>query len=229
MKLSSQTLSLLKSFAGINSNLLIREGNHIATRNATGSIQARATVEEEFPRNIAIYDLNQFLGLVSVSSDPDIDFEITSLQIRSATGGVIKYHYAEESLIKAVPDTEPEISTTFQFILTNSDMSVIQKTASIVAATTLSVTSSGSGVSLVINDPKNPSSNSYSKMLGDSNETFTMRVSIDNIRPVVDDTYEVVLGTALAKNGMKVPVFRFNSTNRNLKYLIAADPTSKIG
>ena len=228
MKLSSQTQSLLKSFAGINSNLLIRAGNGLATRNATGSIQARATVDETFPRNLAIYDLNQLLGLISVSSDPDIEFFETHLTITSATGGVIKYFYAEESLIKSVPENEPEVNKVFSFSLTNNDMNVIQKTASIVAATTLSVVSSNGYATLLINDPKNNTSNSYSKSLGESDIDFTMRVTIDNIRPIVDDTYAVTIGQVVAKNGIKVPVFRFSSENRNLRYLIAADTNSKI-
>lgn len=226
MKLSSQTLSLLKSFAGINSNLLVREGNTIATRNATGSIQARATVEETFPRQIAIYDLNQLLGLISVSQDPDIEFEQTYLLIRSQTGGVIKYYYAEESLIKAVPEQEPEVVSTFQFQLSNTEINVIQKTASIVAATTLTVESKGGYVSILISDPKNPIANSYSKQVGESDETFSFRVSIDNIRPIVDDTYEVTIGYVTTKTGTKVPVFKFNSVSKTLKYLIAAE---KVG
>lgn len=229
MKISTQTLSLFKSFAGINSNLLVRAGNTLGTRNATGSVQARAKVDETFPRDFAIYDLNQLLGLISVSSDPDIEFDDKFLQIKSSTGGVIKYFYAEESLIKAVPENEPPVEAKFKFTLTNADMTVIQKTASIVAATTLTVTADGTYAKLVIDDPKNPASNSYSKVLGDSDDQFVMRVTIDNVRPIVDDTYDVVVGTVSPSNGAKVPVFHFSSTNRSLKYLIAADKSSKIG
>ena len=65
MKISSKTLSLLQSFAQISSNLLVKQGNKLATRNVVNSIQARAIVEETFPRQFAIYDLNQLLSLIS--------------------------------------------------------------------------------------------------------------------------------------------------------------------
>ena len=58
MKLSSHTTSVLKNFATINQNLVIKEGNSIATMSAMKNIVAKAEVEETFPQEIAIYDLN---------------------------------------------------------------------------------------------------------------------------------------------------------------------------
>ena len=62
MKLSNHTTSVLKNFATINQNLVIKEGNSIATMSAMKNIVAKAEVEETFPQEIAIYDLNEFLG-----------------------------------------------------------------------------------------------------------------------------------------------------------------------
>ena len=56
MKLSSHTTSVLKNFATINQNLVIKEGNSIATMSAMKNIVANAEVEETFPQEIAIYD-----------------------------------------------------------------------------------------------------------------------------------------------------------------------------
>ena len=64
MKLSNHTTSVLKNFATINQNLVIKEGNEMSTMSAMKNIVARATVEETFPKEIAIYDLNEFLGSI---------------------------------------------------------------------------------------------------------------------------------------------------------------------
>ena len=46
MKLSNQTISVLKNFASINQNLVIKEGNEITTMSAMKNIVAKAEVEE---------------------------------------------------------------------------------------------------------------------------------------------------------------------------------------
>ena len=60
MKLSEHTTSVLKNFASINQNLVIKEGKTISTMSAMKNIVAKAEVDEDFPREIAIYDLNDF-------------------------------------------------------------------------------------------------------------------------------------------------------------------------
>ena len=70
MKLSSHTTSVLKNFATINQNLVIKEGNTITTMSAMKNIIAKAEVEETFPQEIAIYDLNEFLASMSLFKEP---------------------------------------------------------------------------------------------------------------------------------------------------------------
>lgn len=228
MKISQNTISLLQSFSGINSNLLVRPGNKLITRSATGSAQARATVEEDFPVQFAIYDLNQLLGLIGVSTDPDIEFGEKSMLIKSTNGGEIEYFYADSSLVNAPPDNEVTLEPAFTFTLSNNDIQVIQKTSAIVSATMLTVEASKGKVWLKINDPKNTTSNSYKKELGACDVSFSMKMTIDNFRPIVADTYTVQIAHALGRGGNKVAVFHFASTTRKLTYLIAADSTSKL-
>ena len=70
MKLSNHTTSVLKNFATINQNLVIKEGSELLTMSSMKNIVAKATVEENFPKEIAIYDLNEFLGALSLFSEP---------------------------------------------------------------------------------------------------------------------------------------------------------------
>ena len=74
MKLSEHTTSVLKNFASINQNLVIKEGKTISTMSAMKNIVARAEVDEDFPREIAIYDLNEFLASLSLFNNPVLEF-----------------------------------------------------------------------------------------------------------------------------------------------------------
>lgn len=226
MKISSKTLSLLQSFAQISSNLLVKPGKKLATRNAVNSIQARAVVDETFPQQFAIYDLNQLLSLISVSQNPDVEFGEKSLTIRSENGGEMEYFYADESLVTAPNENPPQLEDVYTFKLTASDIQTIVKTASIVSATMLNIVSEKGKVTLSINDPKNSTSHSYKKPLGDSDASFNVKMAIDSFK-VVADEYNVRVAHAVAKTG-KVLVFFFESTSSDLTYLIAADSTSKV-
>lgn len=226
MKISNKTLSLLQSFAQISSNLLVKPGKKVATRNAVNSIQARAVVDETFPQQFAIYDLNQLLSLISVSQNPDIEFGDKSLTIRSENGGEIEYFYADESLVTAPNENPPQLEDVYSFKLTASDIQTIVKTASIVSATMLNIVSEKGKVTLSINDPKNSTSHSYKKPLGDATTSFNVKMAIDSFK-VVADEYNVRVAHAVAKSG-KVLVFFFESTSSDLTYLIAADSTSKV-
>jgi len=226
MKISNKTVSLLQSFAQISSNLLVKPGKKVATRNAVNSIQARAVVDETFPQQFAIYDLNQLLSLISVSQNPDIEFGNKSLTIRSENGGEIEYFYADESLVTAPNENPPQLEDVYTFKLTASDIQTIVKTASIVSATMLNIVSEKGKVTLSINDPKNSTSHSYKKPLGDSDVSFNVKMAIDSFK-VVADEYNVRVAHAVAKTG-KVLVFFFESTSSDLTYLIAADSTSKV-
>jgi len=226
MKESNKTISLLQSFAQISSNLLVKPGKKLTTRNAVNSIQARAVVDETFPQQFAIYDLNQLLSLISVSEHPDIEFGNKSLVIRSANGGETEYFYADESLVTVPNENPPQLEDVYTFKLTASDIQTIVKTASIVSATMLSIVSDKGKVTLSINDPKNSTSHSYKKPLGDATSSFNVKMAIDSFK-VVADEYNVRVAHAVAKTG-KVMVFFFESTSSDLTYLIAADSTSKV-
>ncbi len=225
MKISQKTLGILQSFSQISPNLIVKAGNKLATRNSVNSIQARGSVEETFPTQFAIYDLNQLLSLISVSQNPDIEFSENSLTINSDSGR-IDYFYADASLITPPSDNPPPLEDVYSFKLTTSDISTIVKTASIVSATMLNIVSKNGKVSLSINDPKNPTSHSFTKALGTSDAAFNVKMAIDSFKVVPDD-YTVRVCNAVAKSGSRVVVFHFESLSNNVTYLIAADSTSQ--
>ena len=56
MKLSDNTLTILKNFAGINNSILVKEGTSLRTISVAKNILAEANIKEEIHRDFAIYD-----------------------------------------------------------------------------------------------------------------------------------------------------------------------------
>ena len=75
MKLSNETVTVLKNFSTINQNLVIKTGNKLSTMSAMKNIVASADVQEDFPQDFAIYDLNEFLAALSLFEKIDLDFK----------------------------------------------------------------------------------------------------------------------------------------------------------
>jgi len=109
MKLSDITLALLKNFAGINNSILVKKGNKLRTISVAKNILAEADITEEFPRDFAIYDLNQFLNGLSLHQDPDLDFvEESYLSIKEGKRRV-KYFFADPNVIISPPEKEIQL------------------------------------------------------------------------------------------------------------------------
>ena len=109
MKLSDNALAILKNFAGINNSILVKEGNKLRTISVAKNILAEAEIKEEFPRDFAIYDLNQFLNGLSLHQDPDLDFrEDSYLSIKEGKRRV-KYFFADPNVIIAPPEKEIQL------------------------------------------------------------------------------------------------------------------------
>ena len=103
MKLSDTTLAILKNFSSINQSILVRKGNKLRTMSVMKTVLAEAKVEEEFPKDFAIYDLNQFLNGLSLHEDPDLDFGNDSYVVIREGKRRVKYFFADPEVIVSPP------------------------------------------------------------------------------------------------------------------------------
>ena len=74
MNISPETLTILKNFSSINSSLVVKQGNVLRTISPAKNILAKFECPEKFDNDFAVYDLNEFLGGLSLFKDPDFDF-----------------------------------------------------------------------------------------------------------------------------------------------------------
>ena len=167
MKLSEQTVSLLKNFASINQNLQFKTGNKLSTISAQKNILVNAEIPETFPSNFAIYDLNKMLGVMNLFQDPE--------------------------LIVTPPEKElsfPEAEVSF--ILTNVELSQTLKAAAMLGLPHICIEGKDGKINLVATDVHNSSSDEYKSELGDTGVVFNMVFKIENLKLYAGD-YDVEL------------------------------------
>ena len=153
MKLSDNTLTVLKNFAGINNSILVKEGNRLRTISVAKNILAEAEITEEFPREFAIYDLNQFLNGLGLHQDPDLDFaEESHITIREGKRRV-KYFYADPNVIISPPDKEIQLpSQDVCFQLDSVTLEKLIKAAGVYQLPDLSAVGEAGVIRLVVRD-----------------------------------------------------------------------------
>jgi len=221
MKLSDNTLTILKNFAGINNSILVKGGNKLRTISVAKNILAEADISEEFPRDFAIYDLNQFLNGLSLHSDPDLDFKEESyLSIREGKRRV-KYFFADPNVIIAPPEKEINLpSQDVCFQLDSTSLEKLVKAAAVYQLPDLSAVGEAGVIKLVVRDKKNDTSNEYAIVVGETDQEFTFNFKVENIK-IIPGAYDVVVSSKLLS--------QFTNTRYNLTYYIALEPDSTFG
>ena len=218
MKISTGTLDILKNFAPINTNILVRQGNSLATISTGKNIFAKAEISESFPKEFAIYDLNSLLSLLTLMEDTDVDFQDESLKVSKGTS-VFEYYYADPNIIVSAPDKSIEVDNFFQFDFTKDDVDMILKAAAITAAPMLSVVGNKKEVVVTVSDPSTPKSNSFRQVIGTTDKEFDARLAIENFK-VIPGSYSVTLS-------QKKFMF-LESSKGELKYWLALERSSQI-
>jgi hypothetical protein len=216
MKLSKDTVNILKNFSGINTNLLIKKGSALSTISAQKNVFAEATVPENFPSDFGIYDLNEFLGVVSLFEDPDLTFNANHVVIGEGNNSV-KYCPADPSVL-----TAPQKAITFppsdiDVSLSAATMSNINKAASVLRCQDVAITGRDGNLTVEVVDKKNPSSNNYSLNLGSTDKEFTVYLKVENLKMIPGD-YELSVSTK--------KISRFKNTSSDLTYYVAVEADS---
>lgn len=205
MKLSKQTLSILKNYANINSNLLLKEGKILKTVSPQNNVFSSVTVEEEFPREFGIYDLNQFLGVLSLFSDPDIEFQEKIAIIKEGKTS-IKYFAAESAVLK-VPVEGKTIriaNVDVEFDITGGMLSSAIKTAGILSAPDISIVGENGELQLIVGNLQMSNANTYNLVLGETDKTFKANFKIDVLKMINQDYHVVLSAKKLSRWNAKI-------------------------
>ena len=221
MKLSDSTLTVLKNFAGINNSILVKRGSKLRTISVAKNILAEADITEDFPKDVAIYDLNQFLNGLSLHQDPNLDFtEDTHLTIREGKRRV-KYFFADPEVIVSPPEKEITLPTEdVNFQLESVTLEKLLKAAAVYQLPDLAAVGEAGVVKLVVRDKKNDTSNEFAVVVGETDKEFSFNFKVENIK-IIPGAYDVTISSKL--------LAKFTNSSYNLIYYIALEPDSTFG
>jgi len=222
MKLSDQTLEVLKNFSDINTNILVKPGSELSTISTMKNILAKATITESFDKQFAVYDLSELLGIVSAIEKPDVDISNEKFMTIGSTGSKskAKYYYSDESVVTSPQKDVVMPDADVNFELKDEILGKLLKMAAIMKLPDLSlVGKKGQDVILKVHDKKN-SANSYEEFVGtEASADFTFNFKIENLKIIPGD-YDVAVSSK--------SISHFKNKVKPIEYWIALEPDSKI-
>ena len=195
MKLSKQTLAILKNFASINTNLLLKPGSTISTISVDKSMVASAELEETIPTEFGIYDLNEFLGVVSIFADPDIRITEKEMVISEGRNSV-RYLPADTSILVTPKNSKPSINENAEVRVTLSagELQQIIRSSSVLKVPFVTFSGNGSTLTVKVHDKANPNSNAFTLERGETEYTFDYHIRVDLLKMLPED-YEVTIAS----------------------------------
>lgn len=194
MKIGTRTAQILKNFATINPSLLFKPGSSLVTVSPNKTMMVKATVEESFPLQFAIYDLSRLLGVLSLFNEPELDFDTQHLNIKSGNQSV-SYTYADVSMIEVPPNKTVELKTKeIKFTLTADHLSSIQRALGVLGLPEIAVVGDREKIYLTTSDTRNPTSDQYSIEVGETTHEFKIVFKSENIK-LLSAAYEVEISS----------------------------------
>jgi len=228
MIIHNETIEILKNFAEINQSLVIEQGDVVKTVSEQTNVMAKADLEQSFPQDFAIYDLNKFLGVLSLFAEPQFDFNEKSVRIQSsvdannfvAGDSVAEYQFANMSLFEnerkiLQKDIElPTIDASFK--LEEKYLVSVMRAASVMSLPEIAVVAKNGKITMQAIDSKT-SIDSYAVELGTSDSDFRMIFKIENLK-MMKGSYDV----SISNKGLG----HFKNCDRKLQYWIATEQTT---
>ena len=214
MKLSNETITLLKNYSTINPSVLFKPGNALATISPQRSIFAKAKIAEDVPQQFAIAELNKFLGVLSMFKDPELNFKENFVEVCSGSKKV-RYTYADVSAIITPPEKELKFpDTEVEFELKADDLTGVITALSVLSLPELAITGDGQNVEIQAISSKNSTADNYSQVVATTDQKFRVIVKTENLKFLNRD-YKV----AVTKN-----IVKFESDD--LTYFVAVEANS---
>jgi len=192
VKLSQETLQILKLASTINKSLAFKAGSEIKTVSATGSIVMDAAIPETFPVDFAVYELPKLLGVLALPAfkEAELVFEdgVDTHMLIKAGSSKIKYYYTPEDFAKhpgkaiVLPKVDVEVN------LQRDVLENFEKAAAALGHKFLKFKVDNKKLYMIATTPEVDTSNDYIVDLGDNEaEDFEAMIKLENLKLVPGD------------------------------------------
>ena len=223
MELSENTLSILKNYAGINSNIVFNEGNSIQTISEAKNVLSAASTVEDFPQDFGIYDLNEFLNVLGLVDVPNLSFEKDYVLISDSSGrSKVKYFFSDPDMLTSPSKKIVMPKCEVQFNLDANTLSRIKRAAAALGHDEVSITPGNGHLTLSVVDSKNATSNTFAIDIAGNypEDPFNFVISISNLKIIPGD-YHVAISSKL--------ISEFSNNELGVSYWIALEKSSTYG
>jgi hypothetical protein len=215
MKLSNETVNVLKNFSTINGGLKFLKGTKLKTMNQTKSILVEATVQEDFPQDFCVYDLTQFLSFLNMYDGGDIEVDNKHVVFKKGRHNT-KYRLTDESQIVVAPQktlTLPSVDVSF--FLSEEDLAWLIKSAAMAQSSHVAVESDGEKMTLITFDASDDSAHTNSCDVQEGNgQKYKLVFKTENLK-LVNGAYDVEISSK--------GIAHFKNTKLDIQYWIAIE------
>lgn len=217
MKLSSDTITVLKNFAVINKGIEIKSGNQLKTISPTNTVLAKATISDNFPEDFCIYELASFLSAYALYDNAELDFDAENIIIRSGKSKIY-YRKTDKNMI-VTTDRELDIGQLYiSFDLSDVDFNFTTKSANVLGSPNVVFESDGEKIYITTCDMKNSSSNSNTIEIADGvGKKFKAVILTEYLKMILPGSYTIELSSTLKG------LMSFKHTTQDIQYWIAAE------
>jgi hypothetical protein len=224
MELTDKTLEVLRNYATINPNLVFSEGNTLKTISVARNVLSQTTVEESFPQSFGIYDLNEFLSVLSLVNKPRLKFETDYVVVGDSTGrSEVKYFYSDPDMLTSPAQDIVMPEAEVKFVIDTDTLNRVRKASAALGHNEMTITPTTGAIRLTIVDPKDSTSNAFSiDVEGEYPEDvdFNFVVNVNNIK-VVNEDFTVSVSKKL--------ISQWKSQQSAIEYFIAFEKSSTYG
>jgi hypothetical protein len=223
MKLSNETLAVLKNFSTINQGIEFKKGKKLKTMSTGKTVLAEANLKDDFPKDFCVYDLNQFLSVHGLFKDSaELNFDDKNVIFTSGKRKT-NYRMTEKSMIVTPPEKELNLSSAeCAFTLTAEDYEWIMKNASVLSSPNVAVQSDGEIIEVITFDANDNSTHTNSTQVGTGDgKKYKIVFKTENIK-LIPGSYDVKISFK--------GIGHFKNTKEDIQYWIAFEAKeTKIG
>lgn len=217
-------MQLLKNFANINSGIYFKEGNKLRTISSQQDILVDVEIDDIIPTDFGVYDLNNFLSVLSIHKDssPNLEFENNNIIISSEDNrSKIRYRFCEPTMIVRPPEKDIIIKDAeMNFTLAENDLAWILKTASVLNCPHIAFKSDGEKLSINATNTVDNSAHTNALEIGDSDgKVFNILFKTEKIQKLLSGEYDVTISSK--------GIAKFEHKNVNLRYYLSTETGSE--
>lgn len=199
VRLSPETLGIFKSLYEVDQSLRIdhtmteeddvKVETVLRSKSFNNTTMAKVKINETFPRDVNIYDLREFISVISIVNEPYLDLSNEKFMVIGSGDGKQKLRYIEANpdLINSYSKRDPALtSEDEQLVVTEAQLKSVMTAAQTLKFEFVGLVSDGEKTYLTAfsrNDGSDSEANKYSIELQDSDKEYKMlyKLQLQNV------------------------------------------------